>query len=65
MMVGDDEYVDWKQRPRSEADVIYAEYQQVSAKAFEAMEAMLRNPLSPEQADLGDATHLYPRIASA
>lgn len=60
MMVGDDEYVDWKQRPRSEANVIYAEYQQVSAKAFEAMEAMLATRCRLNKLTWVDATHLYP-----
>ncbi|WP_339168808.1 polynucleotide kinase-phosphatase [Paenibacillus sp. FSL R5-0341] len=60
MLVGDDEYVDWKQRPRSEADVIYAEYQQVSAKAFEAMEAMLATRCRLNKLTWVDATHLYP-----
>ncbi|WP_339287098.1 polynucleotide kinase-phosphatase [Paenibacillus sp. FSL R5-0486] len=60
MLVGDDEYVDWKHRPRSEADVIYAEYQQVSAKAFEAMEAMLATRCRLNKLTWVDATHLYP-----
>lgn len=60
MLVGDDEYVDWKQRPRSEANVIYAEYQQVSAKAFEAMEAMLATRCRLNKLTWVDATHLYP-----
>ena len=59
MLVGDDEYVDWKNRPRSEADVIYAEYQQVSAKAFEAMEAMLATRCRLNKLTWVDATHLY------
>ena len=60
MLVGDDEYVDWKHRPRCEADVIYAEYQQVSAKAFEAMEAMLATRCRLNKLTWVDATHLYP-----
>jgi len=60
MLVGDDEYVDWKHRPRSEADVIYAEYQQVSTKAFEAMEAMLATRCRLNKLTWVDATHLYP-----
>ncbi|MDK8191428.1 polynucleotide kinase-phosphatase [Paenibacillus sp. UMB7766-LJ446] len=60
MLIGDDEYVDWKHRPRSEADVIYAEYQQVSAKAFEAMEAMLATRCRLNKLTWVDATHLYP-----
>ncbi|PYY27864.1 AAA family ATPase [Paenibacillus illinoisensis] len=59
MLVGDDEYVDWKNRPLSEADVIYAEYQQVSAKAFEAMEAMLAKRCRLNKLTWVDATHLY------
>lgn len=60
MLVGDDEYVEWRHRPRSEADVLYAEYQQVSAKAFEAMEAMLATRCRLNKLTWVDATHLYP-----
>ncbi|CAI6081727.1 Bis(5'-nucleosyl)-tetraphosphatase, symmetrical [Paenibacillus sp. JJ-100] len=60
MLVGDEEYVEWRHRPRSEADVLYAEYQQVSAKAFEAMEAMLATRCRLNKLTWVDATHLYP-----
>ncbi|MBU5353501.1 polynucleotide kinase-phosphatase [Paenibacillus barcinonensis] len=60
MLVGDDEYIEWKHRARSEADVIYAEYQQVSAKAFEAMEAIIATRCRLNKLTWVDATHLYP-----
>lgn len=60
MLVGDDEYVEWRHRPRSEADVLYADYRQVSAKAFEAMEAILATRCRLNKLTWVDATHLYP-----
>lgn len=60
MLIGDDEYVDWRNRPRSEADVIYAEYQQVSAKAFEALESLVGMRCRLNKLTWIDATHLYP-----
>ncbi|MEY8744020.1 AAA family ATPase [Bacillales bacterium AN1005] len=60
MLVGDEEYMEWKNRPRSEADVLYAEYQQVSAKAFEAMEAIVSTRCRLNKLTWIDATHLYP-----
>lgn len=60
MLIGDVEYVEWKHRNRSEADVLYAEYQQVSVKAFEALEAVLAARCRLNKLTWVDATHLYP-----
>ncbi len=40
-LVGDTEFIDWSGLPRLESDVLFYEYQQMSAKAFEAMDTIL------------------------
>ncbi|AIQ50845.1 polynucleotide kinase-phosphatase [Paenibacillus sp. FSL R7-0331] len=59
-MVGDVEFLDWKGRPREEADIIYHDYQQLSNLAFEAMNTMVSMRSRLGRLTVVDATHLQP-----
>ncbi|MFC4100785.1 polynucleotide kinase-phosphatase [Paenibacillus xanthanilyticus] len=60
MLVGDDEFIDWRGRPKLEADVLYAAYQLVSEQAFAALENVLEMRCRFGKLTVVDATHLYP-----
>ncbi|MBE3650600.1 polynucleotide kinase-phosphatase [Paenibacillus polymyxa] len=58
-LVGDTEFIDWSGLPRLESDVLFYEYQQMSAKAFEAMDTILAMRCRLNKLTVVDATHLY------
>ncbi|MGW8957420.1 polynucleotide kinase-phosphatase [Paenibacillus sp. NPDC055715] len=58
-LVGDTEFIDWRGLPRLESDVLFYEYQQMSAKAFEAMDTILAMRCRLNKLTVVDATHLY------
>ncbi|WP_183602180.1 polynucleotide kinase-phosphatase [Paenibacillus phyllosphaerae] len=60
MLVGDDVYIDWRGRPKHEADILYNDYQRISEQAFAAMETILRMRGGLGKLSVVDATHLYP-----
>ncbi|MDP4159943.1 MAG: AAA family ATPase, partial [Bacillota bacterium] len=41
VLVADTEFIELNKRPKDEQDVLYAEYQLISQKAFEAMDYLL------------------------
>lgn len=59
-LVGDVEYLDWKGRPREEADILYSEYQKLSGLAFEAMNTVVSMRSRLGKLTVVDATHLQP-----
>ncbi|KQO12038.1 polynucleotide kinase-phosphatase [Paenibacillus sp. Leaf72] len=59
MLVGDVEFMDWTSRSKLESDIIYKQYQHISAKAFEAMEGIIAMRCRLDKLTLIDATHLY------
>ncbi|WP_310831562.1 polynucleotide kinase-phosphatase [Paenibacillus pedocola] len=59
-LVGDIEFLDWKGRPREEADIIYNDYQLLSNLAFEAMNTVVAMRSRLGKLTVVDATHLQP-----
>ncbi|MBY0012565.1 polynucleotide kinase-phosphatase [Paenibacillus typhae] len=59
-LVGDVEYLDWKGRPREEADILYSDYQKLSGLAFEAMNTVVSMRSRLGKLTVVDATHLQP-----
>ncbi|KWX80129.1 polynucleotide kinase-phosphatase [Paenibacillus jilunlii] len=59
-LVGDVEYIDWKGRPREEADILYGDYQLLSNLAFEAMNTVVSMRCRLGKLTVVDATHLQP-----
>nr|WP_317891190.1 polynucleotide kinase-phosphatase [Paenibacillus oceani] len=60
MLIGDTEFIDWRNRPKQEADVLYRDYQMISERAFAAMETILDMRCRLGKLTVVDATHLYP-----
>ncbi|GGF83813.1 polynucleotide kinase-phosphatase [Paenibacillus albidus] len=58
ILVGDEEYIDWKHRPREEADIVYNDYQRLSELAFEAMNTIVAMRCRLGKLTVVDATHL-------
>ncbi|UQZ35011.1 polynucleotide kinase-phosphatase [Paenibacillus sp. PK3_47] len=59
-LVGDIDYVEWKGRPREEADIVYNDYQKLSKLAFEAMNTIVGMRCRLGRLTVVDATHLLP-----
>ncbi|WP_342564449.1 polynucleotide kinase-phosphatase [Paenibacillus sp. FSL R7-0345] len=59
-LVGDVEYLDWRGRPREEADILYNDYQKLSGLAFEAMNTVVSMRSRLGKLTVVDATHLQP-----
>ncbi|MHC8520961.1 AAA family ATPase [Rossellomorea sp. H39__3] len=59
-LVGDVEFIDWKDRPKEEADALYDTYQQISKEAFGMMDAVIGARCRMNKLTFVDATHLHP-----
>lgn len=57
-MLGDTDFMDWKNRPREEADIIFNDYQLLSSLAFEAMNSVIAMRCRLGKLTVVDATHL-------
>lgn len=57
-MLGDTDFMDWKNRPREEADIIFNDYQLLSSLAFEAMNLVIAMRCRLGKLTVVDATHL-------
>ncbi|MDP4127391.1 MAG: ATP-binding protein, partial [Bacillota bacterium] len=60
VLVADTEFIELNKRPKDEQDVLYAEYQLISKKAFEAMDYLLESRCGLGKLTVVDATHLWP-----
>jgi polynucleotide kinase-phosphatase len=58
LMLSDKAFMDWKNHPKEEADVLYDEYQQISKLAFEALDYMVARRCELNKLTIIDATHL-------
>lgn len=56
--LGDTDFMDWKNRPREEADIIFNDYQLLSSLAFEAMNTTIAMRCRLGKLTVVDATHL-------
>src|SRR5690606_5544091 len=59
-LVSDVEFIDWKQRPKDEAEGLYDQYQRISAEAFSVMDILIETRCRLNKLTFVDATHLYP-----
>nr|WP_209972605.1 polynucleotide kinase-phosphatase [Paenibacillus eucommiae] len=59
ILVGDEVFMDWRNRPKQEADVVYNEYQLISDKAFAAMDMIVGMRCRVGKLTVVDATHLH------
>jgi polynucleotide kinase-phosphatase len=59
LLIGDTDFIEWGSRPKDEADVLQNTYQQLSQKAFEAMDSIIETRASLNKLTIVDATHLY------
>ncbi|HWO95039.1 MAG TPA: polynucleotide kinase-phosphatase [Bacillus sp. (in: firmicutes)] len=59
LLVGDTDFIEWGNRPKDEADVLFGDYQLISEKAFEAMDSMIETRAQLGKLTVIDATHLY------
>ncbi|MEH6904838.1 polynucleotide kinase-phosphatase [Neobacillus drentensis] len=57
-LVSDVDFIDWKRRPKNEADTLFYEYQQISKEAFEAMDYIIAKRCRLNKLTFIDATHL-------
>lgn len=60
VLVGDGEFIDWRNKPKEEADVLFDEYQQISKEAFSLMDAAVESRSRLNKLTFIDATHLHP-----
>ncbi|MDR3599536.1 MAG: polynucleotide kinase-phosphatase [Desulfosporosinus sp.] len=60
VLVADTEFIELNKRPQDEQDVLFAEYQLISQKAFEAMTYLLESRCDLGRLTVVDATHLWP-----
>ncbi|MEK4148208.1 polynucleotide kinase-phosphatase [Robertmurraya sp. FSL W8-0741] len=60
ILVGDVQFIDWKQRSHDEANSLYDQYQQVSAEAFTLMDELIETRCRLNKLTIVDATHLNP-----
>ncbi|MEH7332127.1 polynucleotide kinase-phosphatase [Neobacillus drentensis] len=58
VLVSDVEYINWNQRPKDEADVLYDEYFRVSNEAFDTMDFLIGKRCRLNKLTIIDATHL-------
>ncbi|WP_079508747.1 polynucleotide kinase-phosphatase [Mesobacillus jeotgali] len=59
-LVSDKEFVDWRNIPKEEADILFDEYSIISKEAFEMMDSLIRTRCRLNKLTLVDATHLQP-----
>ncbi|MDQ7095448.1 polynucleotide kinase-phosphatase [Desulfosporosinus sp. PR] len=60
VLVADTEFIKLDKRSKDEQDVLYAEYQLISQKAFAAMDYLLESRCALGKLTVVDATHLWP-----
>lgn len=58
-LVGDTDFIDWKNRPKDEADSLFETYQDISKEAFVLMDAAIEARCRLNKHVFVDATHLY------
>ncbi len=59
-MVADSSFIEMENRPKDEQDILFAEYQKISQKAFEAMDEIINIRSFLGKLTVVDATHLRP-----
>ncbi|WP_026908152.1 polynucleotide kinase-phosphatase [Paucisalibacillus globulus] len=59
VLVSDVEFMDWKQKPKDEADSIFDEYQSISKEAFSLMDSLIEKRCRLNKLSFVDATHLH------
>lgn len=59
MLVSDIDFLDWKQRPKDEADCLYDQFQAISTEAFSIMDELIEKRCKLNRITFIDATHLY------
>ncbi|WP_315907131.1 polynucleotide kinase-phosphatase [Priestia koreensis] len=60
VLTSDIEFMDWTNRPKDEADVLYNQYQQISKAAFTLMDSLIEARCKLNKVTFVDATHLHP-----
>ncbi|TDQ36237.1 polynucleotide kinase-phosphatase [Aureibacillus halotolerans] len=58
--VGDTDFIQWKQRPKHESDVLYERYETLSKEAFSVMHQLVEARCRMNKLTIIDATHLQP-----
>ncbi|GGA88655.1 polynucleotide kinase-phosphatase [Ornithinibacillus halotolerans] len=59
VLVSDTDFIDWKQRPKDEADNLYDQYQIISREAFSMMDLLIEKRCKLNKLTFVDATHLH------
>lgn len=60
ILVSDKEFVDWKNMPKEEADILFGEYSLISKEAFAMMDNIIQARCRLNKLTFVDATHLQP-----
>lgn len=60
VLVSDIEFIDWRGRPKDEADTLMDEYQSISQEAFYLMDSVIDARSRLNKLTFVDATHLHP-----
>jgi polynucleotide kinase-phosphatase len=60
VLVSDIEFIDWRDRPKDEADNLMDEYQTISREAFSMMDSVIDARSRLNKLTFVDATHLHP-----
>ncbi|RSD28630.1 polynucleotide kinase-phosphatase [Mesobacillus subterraneus] len=60
ILVSDKEFIDWANRPKEAADILFDEYSQISKEAFDMMDKMIQARCRLNKLTFVDATHLQP-----
>ena len=60
VLVSDIEFIDWRDRPKDEADCLFDEYQSISKEAFFMMDSVIEARCRLNKLTFVDATHLHP-----
>ncbi|MBM4761304.1 polynucleotide kinase-phosphatase [Bacillus sp. B15-48] len=59
LLVADNDFIEWSNRPKDEADVLFEEYKLISKHAFDAMDSMIIKRAQLGRLTIIDATHLH------
>lgn len=60
VIVSDQDYMTWADRPKDEADVMFDDYQKISAEAFDMMDHIVEARCRLNKVTFIDATHIHP-----
>lgn len=60
VLVSNIEFIDWRERPKDEADCLFDEYQSISKEAFSMMDSVIEARCRLNKLTFVDATHLHP-----